>query len=150
MCWTKPLPTRGIMGKPNTRVTSRKVGMGWRCYLASSKPSQPATLKITEEEVDTVRIEPILSILGPCQVIAFSDALCEVFSCAAETYIAEGLRNLLAELRRSASCCKVTFSPARRTVMGKRSVARGGKKVGSSSPLAERWPLGSNRNNGCS
>jgi hypothetical protein len=28
------------------------------------KPSQPATLKITEEEVDTVRIELILSILG--------------------------------------------------------------------------------------
>jgi hypothetical protein len=28
---------------------------------------------------------------------AFFDALCEVFSCAAETYSAKGLRNLLAD-----------------------------------------------------
>src|SRR6266446_4361206 len=28
------------------------------------KPAQPATLKITEEEVDTVRVEMILSIIG--------------------------------------------------------------------------------------
>src|SRR5208337_2054184 len=28
------------------------------------KPAQPATLKITEEEVDTVRVELILSIIG--------------------------------------------------------------------------------------
>ena len=28
---------------------------------------------------------------------AFSDAFCEVFSCAAETYSAKGLRNLLAD-----------------------------------------------------
>ena len=58
------LPLSFTWGKPNTRVTSRKVGMGRRVSFGLIKPSQPATLKITEEEVDTVRIELILSILG--------------------------------------------------------------------------------------
>jgi hypothetical protein len=57
-------PPPAIRGKPNTRVTSRKVGMGAEVSFGLIKPSQPATLKITEEEVDTVRIELILSILG--------------------------------------------------------------------------------------
>jgi hypothetical protein len=34
------------------------------------KPSQPATLKITEEEVDTVRVELILSIIGLATFLA--------------------------------------------------------------------------------
>ena len=57
----KPESFAAIRGKPNTRVTSRKVSMGRRCHLASASHSE---LKITEEEVDTVRIELILSILG--------------------------------------------------------------------------------------
>ena len=38
---------------------------------------------------------------------AFSDALCEVFSCAAETYSAKGLRNLLADKAALHQCKRV-------------------------------------------
>src|SRR5258707_14002761 len=82
---------RRTRGKPTTRVTSRKVGTvsfvsiadegrscgtktperarkskspGAEVSFGLIKPAQPATLKITEEEVDTVRVELILSIIG--------------------------------------------------------------------------------------
>ena len=61
---------RCVWGKPNTRVTSRKVGtvLLYRSEAEASfdliKPSQPATLKITKEGVDTVRVKLILSIIG--------------------------------------------------------------------------------------
>jgi hypothetical protein len=91
-------------GKPNTRVTSRKVGTvsfvsiadeGRSCGTKTPerarkskspgagvsfgliKPAQPATLKITEEEVDTVRVELVSDTI----LLSVNDKLVQMAIC---------------------------------------------------------------------
>ena len=46
------------------RGARKSKSLGWMCYLVSSNLLSLSTLKITEEEVDAVRVELILSIVG--------------------------------------------------------------------------------------